>query len=95
MPASGARTSVTLDPAIEDRVLKLASARNQSADRLVHDALEHFMRREDGRQRMQQDARIAWESYAADGLHLTAEEADDWLARLEAGDDAEPPACHV
>ena len=95
MPASATRTSVTLDPAIEDRVLKLASDRNQSADRLVHDALEQFMRREDGRQRMQQDARAAWERYAADGLHLTADEADAWLAKLEAGEDAEPPACHV
>ncbi len=95
MPASGAKTYVTLDPAIEDRVANLASARHQTADQLVHDALEHFMRREDGRQRMEQDARIAWQRYATDGLHCTAEEADDWLAKLEAGDDAEPPACHA
>ncbi len=95
MAASGARTSVELDPAIEERVLKLASARNQTADRLVHDALEHFMRLEGGRQRMKHDARAAFERYAADGLHVTAAEADDWLAKLEAGEDAEPPACHV
>ena len=29
-----------------------------------------------------------------DGLHATAEEADVWLSRLEAGEDAEAPECH-
>jgi predicted transcriptional regulator len=95
MPARASRTSVTLDPEIEARVLRLASVRNQSADQLVRDALEQFMLREDSRQRMQQDARDAWERFQADGLHVTAGEADAWLARLEAGEDAEPPACHV
>ena len=29
------------------------------------------------------------------GLHVTAQEADAWLAELEAGNDVEPPKCHV
>lgn len=36
----------------------------------------------------------AWDEYQATGLHLTQEEADAWLAKLEAGQDAEPPECH-
>jgi hypothetical protein len=43
----------------------------------------------------QQDALSAWRAYQADGLHLSAEEADAWLEKLEAGDDVEPPACHM
>jgi predicted transcriptional regulator len=47
----------------------------------------------------QQDARAdalaAWNHYQATGLHLTAEEADAWLAKLEAGENAETPECHV
>ena len=27
-------------------------------------------------------------------VHVTAEEADAWLAKLEAGEDADPPSCH-
>ncbi len=27
-------------------------------------------------------------------LHLTEREADAWMARLEAGQDVEPPECH-
>ena len=40
------------------------------------------------------DALAAWDSYQATGVHVTADEADAWLARLEAGEDVEPPECH-
>ena len=43
---------------------------------------------------LRRDARAAWAAYQADGLHLTAKEADAWLKKLEAGEDAEPPECH-
>ena len=33
--------------------------------------------------------------YQATGLHITMEEADAWLAKLEAGQDVEPPECHA
>jgi predicted transcriptional regulator len=46
------------------------------------------------RQQVRQDALAAWESYQATGLHVTAEEADTWLVRLEDGEDREPPATH-
>ena len=46
------------------------------------------------RQQVRQDALAAWEGYQATGLHVTAEEADAWLARLEDGEDREPPATH-
>jgi predicted transcriptional regulator len=47
------------------------------------------------REQFRNDAMAAWAEYQATGLHATAEEVDAWLARLEAGEDAEPPACHV
>ncbi|NBS17511.1 MAG: transcriptional regulator, partial [Gammaproteobacteria bacterium] len=37
----------------------------------------------------------AWNEYQATGLHLTMEEADAWLSKLESGIDEEPPGCHV
>ena len=42
-----------------------------------------------------QSALDSWEAYQATGLYVTAEEADSWLARLEAGEEAEPPECHL
>ena len=36
-----------------------------------------------------------WEHYQTTGLHLKDDEVDGWLARLEAGEDVEPPVLHV
>jgi predicted transcriptional regulator len=44
---------------------------------------------------MRQEALQAWNEYQAKGLHVTAQEADAWLAKLEAGQDVEPPECHA
>ncbi len=33
--------------------------------------------------------------YRATGLHVTADEADAWLAQLEQGNDVEPSQCHA
>ena len=37
----------------------------------------------------------AWEDFRLTGLHVSAAEADAWLAELEQGKDLEPPECHV
>lgn len=42
-----------------------------------------------------QDAIRAWDEYLATSLHITQDEADAWLGKLEAGHDVEPPACRV
>ncbi len=47
------------------------------------------------REQLRQDLLAAWNHYQTTGLHATAEEADAWLARLEAGEDAEAPECHL
>jgi predicted transcriptional regulator len=87
-------TSVKLDSEIKDRVQRLASARQRSAHWLMREAIEQYVEREEQRQQMRQDALAAWAEYQATGLHVTAEEADAWLAKLEAGDDVDPPTCH-
>lgn len=47
------------------------------------------------REQFRQDALAAWADYQATGLHVTAREADAWLAELEAGRHAVMPECHV
>ena len=58
-------------------------------------ALENFVAREEQRESLRLEANAAHEKYMRTGLHVTAEEADAWLAELEAGNDTEPPECHV
>jgi predicted transcriptional regulator len=60
----------------------------------MREAIEQYVDREERREQFRQDALAAWAEYQATGLHVTGEEADAWLARLEAGEDAEPPECH-
>jgi hypothetical protein len=44
---------------------------------------------------LRQSAISAWNDYCASGLHATLYEADVWLAKLEAGEEVEPPECHA
>jgi len=43
------------------------------------------------RHRFRRDALAAWTNYQTTGLYATAEEADAWLAKLEAGETTAPP----
>ena len=88
-------TSLKLDLELKERVQRLAQARRRSAHWIMREAVEQYVGREEKREQFRQDALAAWNGYQATGLHATAEEADAWLAKLEAGEDAETPQCHL
>jgi predicted transcriptional regulator len=86
-------TNLELDAEIESRLLRLAETQRRSADALVREAVD--VEREERRERLRQDALGTWTEYQATGLHVTGDEADAWLSRLEAGEDIEPPPPHT
>lgn len=88
-------TSLKLDTEVKKRVQRLAVARRRSPHWLMREAIEEYVEREEKRERFRQDALSAWAQYQATGLHVTAEDADAWLAKLEAGRDAAPPKCRA
>lgn len=88
-------TSIKLDDDLKGRVQQLADERRRSAHWIMREAIAQYVEREEKREAFKQDALKAWEDYQRTGLHLTLEEADAWLARLEAGEDVEMPACHT
>ncbi|MDK2770313.1 MAG: CopG family ribbon-helix-helix protein [Sphingomonas sp.] len=90
-----AATSIKLDDALKGRVQHLAEVRRRSSHWIMREAIAQYVEREEKREAFRQDALRAWDEYQQTGLHLTLEEADAWLAKLEAGEDAEPPKCHV
>lgn len=61
----------------------------------MREAITQYVDREERRETVRRDTLEAWETCRTTGLHVTAEEADAWLAQLEQGKDIEPPACHV
>jgi predicted transcriptional regulator len=93
MPPSST-TSLKLDSKMKARVQRLASARRRSSHWVTCEAVEQHVEREEKREQFRQDALAAWTHYQTTGLYITAGEADNWLARLEAGKDAAPPECH-
>jgi predicted transcriptional regulator len=60
----------------------------------MREAIEQYMEREEKREEFRLSAVAAWNDYQATGQHVTASEADAWLAKLEDGEDVEPPECH-
>lgn len=86
--------SVKLSPSVAGRVKTLAEAKNRTPHFLMREAIETYVEREEKREAFRQDALQAWEEYQQTGLHLTGDEVDAWLEKLEAGEDAEMPECH-
>ena len=87
-------TTIKIDQATKERMKRLAEARRRSPHWLILEAIRQYIDREEKREEFRQSGINAWEGYQATGLHVTLEEADDWLARLEDGQDVEPPQCH-
>lgn len=88
-------TSLKLDSEMKTRIQRLASARRRSPHWIMREAIEQYVDREEKHEKFRQDALAAWAHYQTTGLHLSAEEADAWLAKLEQGEDAPVPECHV
>lgn len=87
--------AIKIDTDIKERVKRLADARHRTPHWLMREAIRQYVEREEKREAFRQDAINAWNEYQATGLHVTLEEADAWLAKLEAGQDVEPTECHV
>lgn len=88
-------TSIKLPVALRERLQQLARMRKRTPHALMLQALETYVAREEQREALRQEALAAHEAFMLTGLHVTAEEADAWLAELEAGNDVEPPKCHL
>ena len=88
-------TTIKIDQDIKERVRRLAESRQRSPHWLILEAIRQYVDREEKRESLRQDGIAAWQEYQSTGLHLTMDEADAWLANLEAGEDVEPPPCHV
>lgn len=87
--------AVQLNQNLRERIERLADTRHCTTHGMLHEAIQQYVEREEQREAFRRDGTRAWNEYQASGLHVTWEEADVWLAKLESGQDAEPPECHV
>jgi predicted transcriptional regulator len=86
--------AIKIDEDMKARVKRLADVRQRTSHWLMREAIAQYVDREEKREAFRQVTLKAWEAYRTTGLHVTADEADAWLAQLEEGNDIEPPACH-
>src|SRR6218665_4020098 len=87
--------SIKIDDDTKARVKRLAAARHRTPHWLMHEAITQHVHREEKREAFRQATLKAWQEYRTTGLHVSADEADAWLAQLEQVKDIEPPECHV
>ena len=87
--------SIQIDEDTHTRVQRLAEVRHRSPQGLICEAITQYVEREERRESFRRDTLEAWEGHRRTGQHLSAAEADAWLAQLEAGHDVEPPACQI
>ncbi len=81
--------------ALAERMDQCARQQQQPSEAIFRDAVTEYLERQDQRRSFRQDAADAWTDYQRTGLHLSGDEADAWLAKLEAGEAVEAPDCHV
>jgi len=87
--------AIKIDEDIKARVKRLADARQRTSHWLMREAITQYVDREEKREAFRQDALKAWQDFRENGLNVTADEADAWMAQLEQGNDVEPPHAHV
>jgi predicted transcriptional regulator len=93
MPTTSS-TNLKLDYEVMKRVEQLAASRSSSSDSIMREAIEEYVSRAEKREQFRLDTLASWEEYQRTGLHLTEEEADEWLTKLAGGEDVPIPKCH-
>ena len=88
-------TSIKIPAGLRERLQHLATSRQRTPHALMIQAIENFVSREEKREAWRQEGVAAWEEYQRTGLHLTNAEVKDWLSQLAAGNNTEPPKCHI
>ena len=87
--------AIKIDEKTKARVKRLADARQRTSHWLMREAITQYVDREEKREAFRQDTLKAWEAFRSNGLHVAADEADAWMARLEQDSDIAPPECHA
>jgi predicted transcriptional regulator len=87
-------TSLKIDDVMKDRIRRLADARDRSPHWIMREAIREYVDREESRESFLQAATAAWHDYRETGLHITGEEALDWLSTWGTADERMAPDCH-
>jgi predicted transcriptional regulator len=91
--AAAKPVAIKIDEDTKVRVKPSADARQRTPQWLMREAITQYVYREEKCEAFRQDSLQAWNAFRASGQHMTAEQADAWMAQLERGVDVDRPAC--
>jgi predicted transcriptional regulator len=86
---------LSLSKKFKIRLQRLAETKRKTVEMLVHEAVEEYVDRQEKRDEFLRDTMESLEHYKRTGHHVTGEEMDEWLARIAAGEDVDPPEPHT
>ena len=87
-------TSIKIDDELKARIKELAAVRRRSSHWIMCEAIAQYVEREEKRESLKKDALEAWDDFQENGQHVTSQEADSWMEKLENGEVTEAPECH-
>lgn len=82
---------IKVDEGTRERLVTLAEGLDRTPHWILKTALNEYLEREEARIREQHEDLARWEHFSLTGEAVSGAEADAWLARLEAGEDAPCP----
>lgn len=87
--------AIKLDQDMRDRLKRLVAAKGRSTHWILRRAISQFVELEESREVFRAAVLQAWHQYQGTGLHVTRDDADAWLARLQAGEQVPVPEGHT
>jgi predicted transcriptional regulator len=82
-PATIRPVAIKIDGDTEARVKRFADARQRTSHWLMRGAITQYVEREEKRETFRRNTLKAWDDYRTTGLHVSADEADAWVAQIE------------
>lgn len=83
-----------IDQETQDRVERLAEARQRTPHGVVSEAIHQYLDREGKREALRLDTPNAWTEGETTGLHVNADEVSAWLDSWGEEDELPAPKCH-
>lgn len=93
MPTS--TTTVKLESEIKDRLERIAESQHRAPETVMQEAIAEYVDRQEKLDGLRQETVAALEEFQRTGMHLTAEEVDEWLTKIAAGQTVPLPKCHL
>lgn len=86
--------SLKLNSELKLKIQHVADLKQRSAHWIMCEAIRIYVEQEQAREAFKQEAIGSWTHYQETGLHLSAEETQEWLNTWGTEAEKEAPECH-